>query len=78
MAENLRSAIANIAVVVIAANLSAYFTVSTIVVSPCTINSSMSGPSAIACAASDMMAAEPRVSYSPDPGNGDMVMTVEF
>jgi hypothetical protein len=78
MRLNLRNAVANMAVVIMAANMSAYFMVSTLVMSPCTVNPSMGGPSAIACAATDMMAAGPRVSYSPDPGNGDMVMTVEF
>lgn len=78
MLPNLRNAIANFAVVIMATNISAYFMVSTVVMSPCTIHPSMGGPSAVACAASDMMAAGPRVSYSPDPGNGEMVMTVEF
>jgi hypothetical protein len=78
MLPNLRNAVANIAIVVVAANISAYFMVSTIVMSPCTINPSMGGSSAVACAAADMMAAGPRISYSPDPGNGEMVMTVEF
>ena len=73
-----RSAISNIAVVIIATTMSSYFTVNTVVMSPCTINLSMAGSSAVACASSEMAGAGPRVSYSPDPGNGDMVMTVEF
>lgn len=66
-------------VVVISASASAHFSVNTVVSWPCTINPSLSGSSAVACAPAQQAATDmARVSYVTDTDDGDMIMTVEF
>jgi hypothetical protein len=77
MTPDLRSVIANLAVIIGLTN-SAYFTVSTEVIAPCTISASMDASSAVACGQGQMADGAARVSYNGDAVNGDMLMTVEF
>jgi hypothetical protein len=65
-------------VVVISATDVTRFTVSTVVAWPCTINPELPAGSAVACASSEPLPANPRITYASDPQAGGTVMTVEF
>jgi len=60
-------------VVAISAAATTHFSVNTLVFYPCTISVSVSGTSAVACAAQS-----PLITYDSHSGSSDMIMTVEF
>lgn len=72
------SAIAMALAVVISGSATTHFSLTTLVAWPCTISPSMSGISAVACAAAQNTRQTARVSYAVESDAGDMMMTVEF